>query len=32
MGIALGVVLLAIGIVLTLALALRLSRRWPHLR
>jgi hypothetical protein len=32
MGIALGVVLLAIGIVLTLALALRLSRRWLRLR
>jgi hypothetical protein len=31
MGTAVGVVLLAIGIVLTFALALQLPRRWPHL-
>jgi hypothetical protein len=32
MGTAVGVVLLAVGIVLTVALALRLPRRWLHLR
>jgi hypothetical protein len=32
MAIALGVFLLAVGIVLTFALVLRVPRRWPHLR